>query len=57
MPFGFLVFVVKENADSLVIAYKEQLCFEARGGNEKNSQPFPCPLGLRGFWSAMNLEI
>lgn len=33
----------KVGADSLVIAYKEQPSFKARGVHQKTSQPFPCP--------------
>ena len=49
--------LIKGNADSLVIAYKEQQLCKARGGKLKNLPALSLPLGLRGFWSTMHLEI
>lgn len=44
----------KVGADSLVIAYKEQQSFKARGVHQKNLPALSLPLGLRGFGAPMH---
>ena len=53
-PTTDAIWLIKGNADSLVIAYKEQQSFKARGVHQKNLPALSLPLGLRGFGAPMH---